>query len=298
MNTTNGTAHRRKTGIPKSEAGNGTDKSKPFPGDISNGLEALRQSLSRYSLALTGSSWDADDLQQDVWVKALSRGPAELAGHPNPEALLLRIARNAWTDRCRRLAVHRRAMRLEQASAQPDAPGAEAAAGEAEAALQALARHCSPLQLAVFLLRGPLGLSAAETAQALRTSEGAVKAALHRARAALPGVRRELRAADGPDAAAPAERDAQALVRALAAAYAAGDVPLVARLALGDAAYAQQALGALTARLAAPGRSAAAPAGAALRPQALLQPQAALQSQAILQTQAFLQPQAVLARTA
>ncbi|MNC31692.1 RNA polymerase factor sigma-70 [compost metagenome] len=78
-----------------------------------------------------------------------------------------------------------------------------------------------------FLLRDVLGYSANEAALQLGTTEGAVKAALYRARQALEAVRKEL-AADGP--ALPPDADFRLLLAALADAYEQGQIPVMLEL--------------------------------------------------------------------
>ncbi|AKG37630.1 hypothetical protein VK70_06200 [Paenibacillus durus ATCC 35681] len=175
----------------------------------------LQAALKRYCLSLTGSSWDAEDLAQDTWLKALE--PLR-AGHNNPEAFLLRIAKNAWIDAGRRKAVLQRI--LEQSN---EAKYMEQENGEfeAEMAFQALMKHLSPLQRSVFLMRDVLEYTTAETAELLDATEGAVKAALHRARLAIPAVRKEL-SADGPML--PGEQSFRAFLEQMAAAYKQGQI--------------------------------------------------------------------------
>lgn len=269
---------------------------------------SLQIALKRYCLALTQSPWDADDLAQDTWVKALgymktsnstsanngnspmnevkqnketiendkangANGaneklktnqtnqmnytfskaatsakavtPSKTApstrsaksamhstiptnsthhtsstNHPNPEALLFRIARNTWIDILRRKATLSRVLELDQS---PTEASAEYGSFEIEAAFQALQEHLSPLQQAVFLLRDVLGHSAMEAAEILDTTEGAIKAALHRARQALPLVRQELLQADGPSL--PQDTAMQIVLSRLTAAYEHGKLP-------------------------------------------------------------------------
>lgn len=88
--------------------------------------KSLQKALKRYCLALTQSSHDAEDLAQDTWVKALAYmntantkhtndiKQTSYTSHPNPEALLLRIARNTWTDIVRRKSTLSRVLELEQ----------------------------------------------------------------------------------------------------------------------------------------------------------------------------------------
>ncbi|MCR2804559.1 RNA polymerase sigma factor [Paenibacillus soyae] len=148
--------------------------------------EAMQAALQRYCLALTGSSWEAQDLSQTAWTKALERLRGR--GHVNPEAYLLRIAKNAWIDVCRRKAAYKE---LLEGLLFIDREDKEDAL-EMEEVFRALIKHLSPLQRTVFVLREALGYSIAETAVGLGTTEGAVKAALHRARQAMGEVRQEL----------------------------------------------------------------------------------------------------------
>ena len=176
-------------------------------------IAELHAALRKYCLSLAESAWEAEDLAQDAWLKAL--GGPRFDAHPNPEAYLLRIAKNAWIDRARRSAKLTRILRAERP---PEAEAAEGGTLEIEAAFRALAEHLPPLQRAAFLLRDVLGYSSAETAALLRVTEGAAKAALHRARRNLPRVREELETA--PDN---VQTGLAACLRAIAAAYESGD---------------------------------------------------------------------------
>ncbi|WP_339282139.1 RNA polymerase sigma factor [Paenibacillus sp. FSL H8-0282] len=149
--------------------------------------------------------------------------------HPNPEALLFRIARNTWIDIMRRKATLSRVLELDQS---PTEASAEYGSFEIEAAFQALQEHLSPLQQAVFLLRDVLGHSAMEAAEILDTTEGAIKAALHRARQALPLVRQELLQADGPSL--PQDTAMQIVLSRLAAAYEHGEIAELIELVFAD----------------------------------------------------------------
>lgn len=191
-------------------------------------MKTLQATLNRYCLSLTGSSWDAEDLAQDTWVKVL--GILNISENPNSEALLLRIAKNTWIDVTRRKALYSRL--LEQTQPEKTA-AADIVPLETEIAFQALLKYLSPLQRSVFLMRDVLGYSAMETAELLKTTEGAVKAALHRARQALPTVREEL-TADGPPL--PLEAEFRAFLEALAFAYEQGQIPALLELIWQDAA--------------------------------------------------------------
>jgi RNA polymerase sigma factor (sigma-70 family) len=193
---------------------------------VGKSLEQLQAALSRYCLSLTESSWDAEDLAQDTWLKAL--GTLTGIGHTNPEAYLLRIAKNTWIDQSRRNTVLARILKQEWPKASlPNNP-----TFEIEAAFQALMKHLSPLQRTVFLLRDVFGYSNAEAAAMLRTTEGAVKAALHRARHSLNSVKEEI----GNEALPSTDEDgSKAFLKAIATAYQSGDIPVLVELAQRDA---------------------------------------------------------------
>ncbi|WP_373229366.1 RNA polymerase sigma factor [Cohnella sp.] len=182
-------------------------------------MEQLHNSLIRYCLSLTESHWDAEDLAQDTWVKAMRTFKS--LGHSNPEAFMLRIAKNTWIDQARRKTVLDRIVKSEQPKILANQLVSDTTF-EIEAAFQALIKHLSPLQRAVFLLRDVFGFSNLEAANMLHTTEGAVKAVLHRARHSLILVRADIeKEADHP---IPANEDLKAFLRSLTSAYQIGDV--------------------------------------------------------------------------
>lgn len=184
--------------------------------------EELQSSLYRYCLALTRSEWEAQDLTQTAWTKTLSR--LKKNGHANPEALLLRTAKNAWIDGCRRKAAYQE---LLEGMLRFDADPSGHVRFDLEQMLEALIKRLSPLQRTVFLLREAFGYSIAETASGLGTTEGAVKAALHRARQAMGRIRKDLELAE---TAAPGSRknkesdETEDLLREAAEAFREGQV--------------------------------------------------------------------------
>lgn len=223
-----------------------------------NHTMSLQMALKRYCLALTQSPWEAEDLAQDTWVKALGymktskhsklksdmndtsqmnnnsehtsrTNFSSLTNHPNPEALLLRIARNTWTDIMRRKATLSRVLEMDQPRTEE---AAEYGLFEIEAAFQALQKHLSPLQQAVFLLRDVFEHSGSEAAEILDTTEGAIKAALHRARQALPAVRQELLQSNGPSILQ--DTELQIALNRLASAYEQGQIAELIELVLAD----------------------------------------------------------------
>jgi len=143
-------------------------------------MEQLLSVLKRYCLSISTSSWDAEDLVQETCIRALPVvNGARL--HPNPTAYMLRIAKNLSIDQARRKPAAIRALDANI----PDLSTETDPTHELEHAISLLVRYVSPLQRHVFLLREVFRYTAAEVAGLLNTSEGAVKAALHRARTAL-----------------------------------------------------------------------------------------------------------------
>lgn len=188
-------------------------------------LEELQAVLKRYCLSLTKSNWDAEELAQDTWIKAL--GKLNSFEHTNPEALLLRIAKNTWIDDIRRKAVYTRILNKEQAKVTVPEHGSF----EIEIALQSLMKHLSPLQRTVFLLRDVFEYSIRETSDMLKTTEGAVKVALHRARKSLAPVREDLLKGE---LSLPESENSKTFLRALTAAYQMGDIAAMVMLSHQD----------------------------------------------------------------
>ncbi|MCR8633100.1 RNA polymerase sigma factor [Paenibacillus radicis (ex Xue et al. 2023)] len=198
-------------------------------------VEQLQNHLNRYCLSLTGSIWDAEDLAQDTWLKALGNLKSQ-EHHSNPEALLLRIAKNTWIDQTRRNKVLDRILKREQ----PKVSMLDNDSFEIEAAFQALMKHLSPLQRTVFLLRDVLGFSIGDAAKLLKTTEGAMKAALHRARHALEAVKFDLKQGT---LSLPEEEELRAFLRAIASAYQIGDITALMELSLRGEAVPAAAIG-------------------------------------------------------
>jgi RNA polymerase sigma-70 factor (ECF subfamily) len=137
--------------------------------------EALRPELYRYSRHLTRTPWDAEDLTQDALMRAFVTLAQTGESPPNPRAWLLRVASNLWIDRVRR---NRETLEVEPepAAVEPRAPR--------EAAGTLLVR-LSPQERAAVVLKDVFDLTLVEVAEALATSVGAVKTALHRGRGKL-----------------------------------------------------------------------------------------------------------------
>jgi RNA polymerase sigma-70 factor (ECF subfamily) len=139
--------------------------------------EALRPDLYRYCRHLARSPWEADDLVQDTLMRSFATLACVHQEIHNPRAWLFRIASNLWLNRVRDAReVARGATEAPEPSVQaPDPRGMREAAGS-------LMAHLAPKERAAFVLKDAFDMSLDEIAEALSTTVGAVKAALHRAR--------------------------------------------------------------------------------------------------------------------
>lgn len=164
---------------------------------IEAALPNLLGSLYAYCMSLTGSVWETEDLVQDTCVKALSSSAARRTGmteNMNWEAYLIRVARNTWIDAIRKR--ENLASKLESMKPFMQEFEEEERFEEVESAVQILVDELPPWQRAIYMLRDLMGYTTVETAELLDTTEGAVKAALSRARSALAKVRHSLNETD------------------------------------------------------------------------------------------------------
>src|SRR5690348_155421 len=147
--------------------------------------EPLRPDLFRYCRSLTGSVWDAEDLVQDTLLRGFARLSEASQPIENARAYMFRIASNLWIDKLRGT----REFAAEQVPEppQPEIPLSH----EIRDAAKQLLTHLPPMERAAVLLKDVFDLSLDETATALDTTAGAVKAALHRGRAKLDEMPKE-----------------------------------------------------------------------------------------------------------
>jgi RNA polymerase sigma-70 factor, ECF subfamily len=149
--------------------------------------ELHRREIHRHCVRLVGVH-DADDAVQDTFLRAWQR-LATFEGRASLRAWLFRIATNvcydalarrgAWIERDPEVPVELAAPR----ESEPDA--VVFARETVELALLTSIRHLPARQHASLVLRDVLGLSAADTARALRLSVPATTSALQRARCGL-----------------------------------------------------------------------------------------------------------------
>ncbi|MGA5872103.1 sigma-70 family RNA polymerase sigma factor [Streptomyces cinereoruber] len=184
-------------------------------------LEPLRGELFRYCRRLTGSVWDAEDLAQETLARALTHAARSHRQVERPMAWLVRIATNAYLDQARRPA-----SLLVEPSERAAPVGADPA--EVRDALAEVATLLAPQERAAVVLKDVFDLPLKEIAAMLSTTEGAVKAALHRGRGRLADP-------DRPTALARRTAPDRGTLDALAAAFTAYDLDGLTRLFVEDA---------------------------------------------------------------
>ncbi|MDH4271825.1 MAG: RNA polymerase sigma factor [Candidatus Aminicenantes bacterium] len=151
-----------------------------------------QEDVFRVCLGFSRNPWDAEDLSQEVYLKAIRK--IGMVHEPGAlRAWLLRIARNTCLDHQKK----GRLFRLFQRSVTPgDARGASdqhdhAQARERLAKLKEAVRRLPGKQQEVFVLREYGHLSYSELAKTLGLKQGTVMSRLNRARKAVLGFMRE-----------------------------------------------------------------------------------------------------------
>ena len=150
--------------------------------DVIAKLDPYMPGLKLYCRSLAGTEWDAEDLLQDVLMKALNsiwRSPERSINR----TFLFRIAKNAWIDRCRAEQKRRGDTTFDEDYHQP----VSFVMNEwlARELLEQLAESLNPRQVVLIILIDVFSFSAAESAALLHMTEGAVKEGLKRARRRL-----------------------------------------------------------------------------------------------------------------
>jgi RNA polymerase sigma-70 factor, ECF subfamily len=181
--------------------------------------EPLRPDLYRYCRYLTRSPWDAEDLAQDALAQAFAT--LSRMGHapPNPRAWLFRVASNLWIDRVRR----ERGGLAHEVAPEPSVPSPDPQA--TREAASTLVAQLAPQERAAVVLKDVFELTLEEIAEALSTSVGAVKTAIHRGRSKL----------EEPEA-EPSRRAVPEVITAFCAAFNAQDIARMTELLLDHAA--------------------------------------------------------------
>ncbi|WP_404452103.1 RNA polymerase sigma factor [Virgibacillus necropolis] len=149
-----------------------------------NAVQQYLKDLENYCQSLSNSTWDGEDLMQETLTKAYK----SWIGTPKSvsKAYLFRIASNTWIDefrKCKPDVVFNSDMSERMAKKEMNSD-------VMYSAIEMLLRELTPKQRVAMLLSG-MDYTAQEIAEMTGTSEGAVKAALHRARKRLNRMKNE-----------------------------------------------------------------------------------------------------------
>lgn len=172
--------------------------------------EPHRPALWSFCLRLTGSPWDAEDLVQETMLRAFARLSNFWQPIADARAYLFRIASNTWIDGLRRGAV---ALDSLDETAEIAADADSSLAADVSDALERLVALLPPRQRVVVLLAEVFGFTAREIGAMIGATEGAVRAALHRARETLRQGRDLAARPDAGGGSAPSAESTRVLAR-------------------------------------------------------------------------------------
>ena len=150
----------------------------------------VRPKLHRYCARMTGSVIDGEDVVQKALAKAIEAHDQSGDAIERPEAWLFRIAHNAALDFIRRRARQAQPMGEEEIAMIADPVDAAEQREIAAASFRTFARLPAAQRSSVVLM-DVLGYSIEEIASITGSTVAAVKAALHRGRAALRALAKE-----------------------------------------------------------------------------------------------------------
>jgi RNA polymerase sigma factor (sigma-70 family) len=147
-------------------------------------IKPHRAALWKYCHMITGSPWDAEDLVQETLLKSYSALP-RIFQPLIPKSYLFRIATNTWLNQQRK---QQRIMLEENA----EESHGDLDPFEIREAMERLVRYLSPKQRIVILLFDVFQFRGNEVAEMIGSTEGSVKALLHRARTNLKKLNQEV----------------------------------------------------------------------------------------------------------
>jgi RNA polymerase sigma factor (sigma-70 family) len=141
-------------------------------------IEYIKKTVMKYSLKITGSTWDAEDLAQDVIIKlmiAFQKNP----GRQLTNAFLYRIAINSWKDK------QKKKNQVSRFIDYNESLGKISEELSTREMLEVVSVILSPRSVIILLLMDVFDFTAKETAKLLAASEGAIQVAIGRIRSKL-----------------------------------------------------------------------------------------------------------------
>ncbi len=163
-------------------------------------VDEYKRPLFALAYDLTGNHHDAEDLSQEVFIKAF-RGVADFRGEAQVYSWLYRIAVNTYLNKRRKKALRFRQLWDDFSQVPHDQntepePDRHAEAGVMRRHVETALKKLSPRERSAFVLRHYQDLSLREVADAMDVAEGTVKSLLFRAakklRTALAFYREDL----------------------------------------------------------------------------------------------------------
>jgi RNA polymerase sigma-70 factor (ECF subfamily) len=161
-------------------------------------VEDNKKKIFYLAFDLTGSQQDAEDLSQDVFLKAF-RSMHTFKGDASLSTWLYRITLNAYLDRKRKksydaekdyhpLDEQLSAEPAFHANPDPENPETYAESKQIQTHIEEALEHLTPRERSVFVMRHYEGMAGKEVGQLLNISEGTVKSLLSRAMKKLQNV--------------------------------------------------------------------------------------------------------------
>ncbi|TNJ62128.1 RNA polymerase sigma factor [Paenibacillus hemerocallicola] len=140
-------------------------------------FQPYREAVLRFCQLITGNPWDAEDVFQETLLRTY-RASLQNPSMTVNKSFLFRIATNVWIDWCRKNKLSPNPLAEDEIEYRDEA-------FDLHEAMECLLTALEPRQAAILLLIDVFGFASGEAAQMFESTEGAVKATLHRARSAL-----------------------------------------------------------------------------------------------------------------
>ncbi|OBZ12707.1 MULTISPECIES: RNA polymerase sigma factor [Bacillales] len=142
-------------------------------------IEPHMKKVHNHCLYLASCKWDADDLAQDVWMKAYQYY-RKVGAFQHPLTLLNKIARNLWIDQLRR-----RSKTMVSIEAAAELTYTDLNYAAVRGLVEWVSEHLAEREVAMLLLSEVFHYSYQNIADELQCSVASVRMALHRSKLSL-----------------------------------------------------------------------------------------------------------------
>ncbi|MGG4551531.1 RNA polymerase sigma factor [Paenibacillus humicus] len=151
-------------------------------------VQSYQRALSQYCRSLVGTSWEAEDLVQETWLKVWRISLEKGSDFSVNKSYLYKIANHIYIDGRRKNRTSAELYSMDQTTAD-ELQADEADVASLWTAMETIVNRLPINQRITLMLIDVFRYTAAEAAELLSTTEGAVKALLHRARTKLRSER-------------------------------------------------------------------------------------------------------------